>query len=91
MGRVWVRLGTPGWDAGSGRGQNVVDSMGGHVGMAARGRGDSETRLYRPQSALGIQQQAVGSTETEVFVIKRAVRASGGARTVWHCSFLPSG
>ncbi|XP_050833084.1 ciliogenesis-associated TTC17-interacting protein isoform X1 [Serinus canaria] len=55
---------------------------------AINSEGDLCTFSY---SALGIQQQAVGSTETEVFVIKRAVSASGGARTVWHCSFLPSG
>lgn len=37
-GGVWVRLGIPGWDVGSGSGQNVVDSMGGHMGMAPGGR-----------------------------------------------------
>ncbi|XP_058696371.1 ciliogenesis-associated TTC17-interacting protein isoform X2 [Poecile atricapillus] len=42
-------------------------------------------------SALGIQRQAVGSAETEVFVIERAVHTSTGASTVWHSSFLPNG
>ncbi|XP_039411523.1 ciliogenesis-associated TTC17-interacting protein isoform X2 [Corvus cornix cornix] len=42
-------------------------------------------------SALGIQRQAVGSAETEVFVIERAVHSSSGASTVWHSSFLPNG
>ncbi|XP_075613060.1 ciliogenesis-associated TTC17-interacting protein isoform X2 [Balearica regulorum gibbericeps] len=41
--------------------------------------------------ALGIQQQAVGSVEAEVFVIERAVHAGTGISTVWHSSFLPSG
>ncbi|KAM9235824.1 ciliogenesis-associated TTC17-interacting protein [Leptosomus discolor] len=41
--------------------------------------------------ALGIQRQAVGSTEAEVFVIERSVHASTGVSTVWHSSFLPSG
>ncbi|XP_030808426.1 ciliogenesis-associated TTC17-interacting protein isoform X3 [Camarhynchus parvulus] len=47
--------------------------------------------LQEGGSALGIQRQAVGSAETEVFVIRRAVRASTGAPSVWHGSFLPSG
>ncbi|XP_041897253.1 ciliogenesis-associated TTC17-interacting protein isoform X1 [Corvus kubaryi] len=42
-------------------------------------------------SALGIQRQAVGSAETEVFVIERAMHSSSGASTVWHSSFLPNG
>ncbi|XP_071418106.1 ciliogenesis-associated TTC17-interacting protein [Pithys albifrons albifrons] len=42
-------------------------------------------------SALGIQQQAVGSAETEVFVIERAMHTSRGISTVWHSSFLPNG
>ncbi|XP_005049525.1 PREDICTED: ciliogenesis-associated TTC17-interacting protein isoform X1 [Ficedula albicollis] len=50
--------------------------------------GDLCTSSY---SALGIQQQAVGSAETEVFVIQRAVHTSTGASTVWHSSFLPNG
>ncbi|XP_053803778.1 ciliogenesis-associated TTC17-interacting protein isoform X2 [Vidua chalybeata] len=50
--------------------------------------GDLCTASY---SALGIQRQAVGSAETEVFVIERAVHASTGAPTVWHSSFLPNG
>ncbi|XP_059676509.1 ciliogenesis-associated TTC17-interacting protein [Gavia stellata] len=41
--------------------------------------------------SLGIQRQAVGSMEAEVFVIERAVHASTGISTVWHSSFLPSG
>ncbi|XP_074450432.1 ciliogenesis-associated TTC17-interacting protein isoform X2 [Larus michahellis] len=41
--------------------------------------------------ALGTQQQAVGSSEVEVFVIERAVHASAGTSTIWHSSFLPSG
>ncbi|XP_056352068.1 ciliogenesis-associated TTC17-interacting protein isoform X2 [Oenanthe melanoleuca] len=47
--------------------------------------------LQEGESALGIQQQAVGSAETEVFVIQRAVHTSTGASTVWHSSFLPNG
>ncbi|XP_037998347.1 ciliogenesis-associated TTC17-interacting protein isoform X5 [Motacilla alba alba] len=47
--------------------------------------------LQEGESALGIQRQAVGSAETEVFVIERAVHASTGATAVWHSSFLPSG
>ncbi|XP_005520037.1 PREDICTED: ciliogenesis-associated TTC17-interacting protein [Pseudopodoces humilis] len=50
--------------------------------------GDLSTCSY---SALGIQRQAVGSAETEVFVIERAVHTSTGASTVWHSSFLPNG
>lgn len=50
--------------------------------------GDLCTSSY---SALGIQQQAVCSAETEVFVIERAVRSSTGSSTVWHSSFLPDG
>ncbi|KAM6080388.1 ciliogenesis-associated TTC17-interacting protein [Theristicus caerulescens] len=46
------------------------------------------TSSYR---ALGIQQQAVGSAEAEVFVIERAVHTGVGISTVWHSSFLPSG
>ncbi|KAM4669512.1 ciliogenesis-associated TTC17-interacting protein [Amazona ochrocephala] len=46
------------------------------------------TASYR---ALGVQPQAVGSAEAEVFVIERAVHAGAGASTVWHSSFLPSG
>ncbi|XP_049659123.1 ciliogenesis-associated TTC17-interacting protein [Accipiter gentilis] len=46
------------------------------------------TSSYR---ALGIQRQAVGSVEAEVFVIERVVHASTGISTVWHSSFLPSG
>ncbi|XP_050756407.1 LOW QUALITY PROTEIN: ciliogenesis-associated TTC17-interacting protein [Gymnogyps californianus] len=46
------------------------------------------TSSYR---ALGIQRQAVGSAEAEVFVIERAMHASTGVSTVWHSSFLPSG
>uniref|UniRef100_A0A8C4XSA6 Ciliogenesis-associated TTC17-interacting protein n=1 Tax=Falco tinnunculus TaxID=100819 RepID=A0A8C4XSA6_FALTI len=46
------------------------------------------TSSYCP---LGIQQQAVGSAEAEVFVIKRAVHTSTGVSTIWHSSFLPSG
>ncbi|XP_062482747.1 ciliogenesis-associated TTC17-interacting protein [Pezoporus occidentalis] len=41
--------------------------------------------------ALGVQPQAVGSAEAEVFVIERAVHAGAGDSTVWHSSFLPSG
>lgn len=44
-----------------------------------------------PQRALGTQQQAVGSTEAEVFVIERALHTTTGISTVWHSSFLPSG
>lgn len=86
---VWVRLETSGWYVGNGSGQNVADSM----GMAPEGRGDSETRLIPgcSQSALGIQRQAVGSAETDVFVIQRAVHTSTGASAVWHSSFLPNG
>ncbi|XP_018862984.1 ciliogenesis-associated TTC17-interacting protein isoform X2 [Parus major] len=47
--------------------------------------------LQEGESALGIQRQAVGSAETEVFVIERAVHTSTGASTVWHSSFLPNG
>ncbi|XP_039925957.1 ciliogenesis-associated TTC17-interacting protein [Hirundo rustica] len=50
--------------------------------------GDLCTSSY---SALGIQRQALGSAETEVLVIERAVHTSTGASTVWHSSFLPSG
>ncbi|PKK16653.1 ciliogenesis associated TTC17 interacting protein [Columba livia] len=46
------------------------------------------TSSYR---ALGIQQQAVGSTEVKVFVIERAVHTSLGISTIWQSSFLPSG
>ncbi|XP_009460455.1 PREDICTED: ciliogenesis-associated TTC17-interacting protein [Nipponia nippon] len=46
------------------------------------------TSSYR---ALGIQRQAVGSAEAEVFVIERAMHTSAGISTVWHSSFLPSG
>ncbi|XP_027493266.1 ciliogenesis-associated TTC17-interacting protein isoform X1 [Corapipo altera] len=42
-------------------------------------------------SALGIQRQAVGSAETEVFVMERAVHTSTGVSTVWQSSFLPNG
>ncbi|KAM6131699.1 ciliogenesis-associated TTC17-interacting protein [Phoenicopterus ruber ruber] len=41
--------------------------------------------------ALGIQRQAVGSAEAEVFVIERAVHAGAGISTIWHSSFLASG
>ncbi|XP_026708283.1 ciliogenesis-associated TTC17-interacting protein, partial [Athene cunicularia] len=41
--------------------------------------------------ALGIQQQAVGSAEAEVFVIERAMHTVAGVSTIWHSSFLPSG
>ncbi|KAL9848537.1 ciliogenesis-associated TTC17-interacting protein isoform 1-T1 [Geothlypis trichas] len=60
----------------------------GLVFPAINSEGDLCTFSY---SALGIQRQAVGSAETEVFVIRRAVRASTGAPSVWHSSFLPSG
>ncbi|KAM7017313.1 ciliogenesis-associated TTC17-interacting protein [Passerculus sandwichensis] len=60
----------------------------GLVFPAINSEGDLCTFSY---SALGIQRQAVGSAETEVFVIRRAVRASSGAPSVWHSSFLPSG
>uniref|UniRef100_A0A8C3MBC4 Ciliogenesis-associated TTC17-interacting protein n=2 Tax=Geospiza parvula TaxID=87175 RepID=A0A8C3MBC4_GEOPR len=60
----------------------------GLVFPAINSEGDLCTFSY---SALGIQRQAVGSAETEVFVIRRAVRASTGAPSVWHGSFLPSG
>nr|XP_021146190.1 ciliogenesis-associated TTC17-interacting protein isoform X3 [Columba livia] len=43
------------------------------------------------ERALGIQQQAVGSTEVKVFVIERAVHTSLGISTIWQSSFLPSG
>ncbi|XP_069717201.1 ciliogenesis-associated TTC17-interacting protein [Phaenicophaeus curvirostris] len=46
------------------------------------------TSSYR---TLGIQQQAVGSAEVEVFVIERALNAGTGVSTTWHNSFLPSG
>ncbi|KAM6200720.1 ciliogenesis-associated TTC17-interacting protein [Sarcoramphus papa] len=46
------------------------------------------TSSYR---ALGIQRQAVGSAEAEVFVIERAMHTGTGVSTVWHSSFLPSG
>ncbi|OPJ79898.1 ciliogenesis-associated TTC17-interacting protein [Patagioenas fasciata monilis] len=46
------------------------------------------TSSYR---ALGIQQQAVGSTEVKVFVIERAVHTSLGISTIWQSGFLPSG
>ncbi|KAJ7405672.1 Natural resistance-associated macrophage protein 1 [Pitangus sulphuratus] len=42
-------------------------------------------------SALGIQRQAVGSAETEVFVMERAMHTSTGVSTVWQSSFLPNG
>lgn len=82
-----------GYQVGCGSGQSVIDSMGGHMGMAPGGRGDSETWLTPgcSQSALGIQRQAVGSAETEVFVIQRDVHTSTGSSTVWHSSFLPDG
>lgn len=83
-----------GWhQGGCGSGQSVTDSMGGHMGMAPEDRGDSETWLTPgcSQSALGIQRQAVGSAETEVFVIQRDVHTSTGTSTVWHSSFLPDG
>ncbi|XP_064574836.1 ciliogenesis-associated TTC17-interacting protein isoform X3 [Zonotrichia leucophrys gambelii] len=60
----------------------------GLVFPAINSEGDLCTFSY---STLGIQRQAVGSAETEVFVIRRAVRASTGAPSVWHSSFLPSG
>ncbi|XP_071603818.1 ciliogenesis-associated TTC17-interacting protein [Heliangelus exortis] len=41
--------------------------------------------------ALGIQQQSVGSAESEVFVMERAVHARAGTSTIWHSSFLPNG
>lgn len=44
-----------------------------------------------PQRALGIQWQAVGSVEMEVFVIERTLHSGTGISTVWHSSFLPSG
>ncbi|KAM9549163.1 ciliogenesis-associated TTC17-interacting protein isoform 2-T2 [Guaruba guarouba] len=47
--------------------------------------------LQEGEHALGVQPQAVGSGEAEVFVIERAVHAGAGASTVWHSSFLPSG
>ncbi|KAM9010002.1 ciliogenesis-associated TTC17-interacting protein isoform 2-T2 [Ara ararauna] len=47
--------------------------------------------LQEGERALGVQPQAVGSAEAEVFVIERAVHAGAGASTVWHSSFLPSG
>ncbi|CAN0147869.1 unnamed protein product [Bubo scandiacus] len=46
------------------------------------------TSSYR---ALGVQQQAVGSAEAEVFVIERAMHTVTGVSTIWHSSFLPSG
>ncbi|XP_051642922.1 ciliogenesis-associated TTC17-interacting protein isoform X1 [Manacus candei] len=42
-------------------------------------------------SALGIQRQAVGSAETEVFVMEQAMHTSTGVSTVWQSSFLPNG
>ncbi|XP_062353997.1 ciliogenesis-associated TTC17-interacting protein [Cinclus cinclus] len=50
--------------------------------------GDLCTSSY---CALGIQWQAVGSAEAEVFVIQRAVHTSTGTSAVWHSSFLPNG
>uniref|UniRef100_A0A8B9NNG2 Ciliogenesis-associated TTC17-interacting protein n=1 Tax=Accipiter nisus TaxID=211598 RepID=A0A8B9NNG2_9AVES len=68
--------------------------MGGH-GDGTWGQGALQDRgdpwPCPPQRALGIQRQAVGSVEAEVFVIERAVHASTGISTVWHSSFLPSG
>ncbi|XP_041329274.1 ciliogenesis-associated TTC17-interacting protein [Pyrgilauda ruficollis] len=55
---------------------------------AINSEGNLCTSRYR---ALGIQRQAVGSAETEVFVIQRALHASTGAPTLWHSSFLPNG
>ncbi|XP_075367752.1 LOW QUALITY PROTEIN: ciliogenesis-associated TTC17-interacting protein [Mycteria americana] len=46
------------------------------------------TSSYR---ALGIQQQAVGLVEAEVFVIERAMLTGAGVSTIWQSSFLPSG
>ncbi|KAM7096794.1 ciliogenesis-associated TTC17-interacting protein [Ciconia maguari] len=46
------------------------------------------TSSYR---ALGIQHQAVGLVEAEVFVIERAMLTGAGVSTIWHSSFLPSG
>uniref|UniRef100_A0A8C8A7X9 Ciliogenesis-associated TTC17-interacting protein n=1 Tax=Otus sunia TaxID=257818 RepID=A0A8C8A7X9_9STRI len=46
------------------------------------------TSSYR---ALGVQQQAVGLAEAEVFVIERAMHTATGVSTIWHSSFLPSG
>ncbi|XP_050195229.1 ciliogenesis-associated TTC17-interacting protein isoform X2 [Myiozetetes cayanensis] len=47
--------------------------------------------LQEGESALGIQRQAVGSAETEVFVMERAMHTSTGVSTVWQSSFLPNG
>ncbi|XP_071667009.1 ciliogenesis-associated TTC17-interacting protein isoform X5 [Patagioenas fasciata] len=47
--------------------------------------------LQEQERALGIQQQAVGSTEVKVFVIERAVHTSLGISTIWQSGFLPSG
>ncbi|XP_039554250.1 ciliogenesis-associated TTC17-interacting protein [Passer montanus] len=53
---------------------------------------DSEGHLCTSRyCALGIQRQALGSAETEVFVIQRVLHGSTGAPTVWHSSFLPNG
>ncbi|XP_027735278.1 ciliogenesis-associated TTC17-interacting protein isoform X1 [Empidonax traillii] len=53
---------------------------------------DTEGRLCTSSySALGIQRQAVGSAETEVFVMERAMHTSTGVSTVWRSSFLPNG
>ncbi|XP_064290932.1 ciliogenesis-associated TTC17-interacting protein [Passer domesticus] len=53
---------------------------------------DSEGHLCTSRyCALGIQRQALGSAETEVFVIQRVLHGSTGAPAVWHSSFLPNG
>ncbi|XP_067993871.1 ciliogenesis-associated TTC17-interacting protein [Melanerpes formicivorus] len=41
--------------------------------------------------ALGIQRQAVGSVEMEVFVVEQTLHAGTGISTIWHSSFLPNG
>ncbi|XP_042640142.1 ciliogenesis-associated TTC17-interacting protein isoform X1 [Tyto alba] len=46
------------------------------------------TSSYR---SLGVQWQAVGSAEAEVFVIERAMHTITGVSTTWHSSFLPNG
>ncbi|XP_042640143.1 ciliogenesis-associated TTC17-interacting protein isoform X2 [Tyto alba] len=47
--------------------------------------------LQEGERSLGVQWQAVGSAEAEVFVIERAMHTITGVSTTWHSSFLPNG
>ncbi|XP_071667007.1 ciliogenesis-associated TTC17-interacting protein isoform X3 [Patagioenas fasciata] len=68
----------------------VAVSQGGHVSL--QGEPKCQSFSYScDERALGIQQQAVGSTEVKVFVIERAVHTSLGISTIWQSGFLPSG